>query len=75
MMDLEKPLIAGFPKLGVAGKAAEIRWAFFEVGISSFLSFFGHIKKHGCIACQFLQAGLAVAVSIHCGFQAPESNW
>jgi hypothetical protein len=34
----------------IAGEFVEIRFALFQVGISSFLSLLRHIKKHGCVS-------------------------
>src|SRR3989338_7192061 len=41
-----------------ARKLAKIRFALLQEGIAPFLSFLSHIKKHGCVAGQFLKPGL-----------------
>jgi len=62
------------PLLREAWEARKVRLALLQEGVLSFLTLFGHVEEHGGVACQFLNTGKAIGVSIESCFEEADGN-
>src|SRR5215216_8105508 len=59
---------------GPVGELREIWFAFLVVGVAAFLGFGGLVEEERGVAGELLEAGLAVAVGVQGGLEAPDRH-